>query len=117
MKRFIIPLLLCLTLASGPIGCSSTSTERRALQVTQTTTKVADAVLNAYAEAAVLGKLTPAEEQRISALDADYRKAKAALRAAVVSYKSDPTKGDVLKASTAALQSIIASIISLPKAP
>jgi hypothetical protein len=117
VKRFIIPLLLCLTLASGPIGCSSTSTERRALQVTQTTTKVADAVLNAYAESAVLGKLTPAEEQRISALDADYRKAKAALRAAVVSYKSDPTKGDVLKASTAALQSIIASIISLPKAP
>jgi len=117
VKRFIIPFLLCFALAFGPIACSSTSKERRALQITQTTTKVADAVLDAYAESAVLGKLTAEEERRISALDADYRKAKAALRAAVVSYKSDPAKGDLLKASTAALQSITASIISLPKAP
>lgn len=117
MKRFLLPILVGLSLLLGPIGCATTSTERRALQVVQTTTKAADAVLDAYAAAAVLGKLTPAEEQRIVALDADYRKAKAVLRAAVIAYKSAPQSEGNLRAATDSLQAIITAILSLPKAP
>lgn len=117
MNRFLFSILVSLTLLCGFTGCTTTSTERRALQVVQTTTKTADAVLDAYAVAAVLGKLTPADELRIVALDAEYRKAKAVLRAAVVAYKSSPSESGRLKAATDSLQAVITTILSLPKAP
>jgi hypothetical protein len=117
VKRFIFSILVGLTLLCGFTGCTTTSTERRALQVVQTTTKAADAVLDAYAVAAVLGKLTPAEERKIVALDEDYRKAKTVLRAAVIAYKSAPQDERNLRAATDALQAIIAAILSLPKSP
>ncbi len=114
--RFLTSILLCLALIGAP-GCQSTSTERRALQVVQTTTKSADAILDAYAAAAVLGKLSAADEAKIVQLDVEYRKAKAIARAAIVAYKTAPQDDRNLKASVAALQAVINAILSLPKAP
>jgi hypothetical protein len=98
-------------------GCTS-STERRAVQVVQTATRSADAVLDGYAAASVLGRLSQDDESKVKDLDQKYRQAKAVARAAVIAYKSGQSNGDTdLKQATDSLQAAITAIISLPPSP
>lgn len=108
----LLPLLFLLG-----FGCAS-STERRALQVVQTATRSADAVLDGYAAASVLGRLSQSDEAKVKDLDNKYRQAKAVARAAVIAYKSGQANGDTeLKQATTTLQAVITSILSLPPSP
>jgi hypothetical protein len=106
-------LLLILMLACAACGCQATA-ERRAVQVLATTTRTADEVLNAYAAASVLGKTTPNQDQRISAINDRYLAAKQALRIAITAYKSGVTNAAPMKEATIALQSVTAEIATLP---
>lgn len=105
-------LILILVLSLAFCGCQ-TNSERRAVQVLATVTRTADAKLNAYAAASVLGKTDPESDRKVAALNDRYLVAKNALREAITAYKAGRTGPQPVKEATRAFESVTAAIATI----